>query len=98
MHAVCLVLRCNKLQNEITLITTKSEYITLNESLCNVLPYVALLQGVSFILDINPPEKRSIVRYLKKIIVASLWINQTSYLCCHNKSQLSIIILEDFSK
>ena len=52
----CPVSWCSKLQTEISLSTTESEYIALSQAMRNVKPFVALMKELSFIFDIHLPK------------------------------------------
>ena len=44
MYAICPIISASKLQTEITLSTTESEYVALSQSLRDVIPLLALLE------------------------------------------------------
>ena len=47
MYANCPIIWCSKLQTEITLSTTESEYVALSQSLRDVIPLLDLLRESS---------------------------------------------------
>ena len=55
-YANCPVLWCSKLQSEIALSTTKSEYIALSQSMREVIPFMNSLQEVNKIFNLNLDE------------------------------------------
>ena len=64
-YAGCPVLWCSKLQTEITLSTTESEYILLGQSIINVIPFMAMMKEVSFIFDIRIPNPEVFCKVLE---------------------------------
>ena len=56
-YARCPIIWCSKLQTEITLSTTESEYVALSHSLRDVIPLIGLLNELQVIPEKeNPPE------------------------------------------
>jgi len=51
LYVNCPVIWCSKLQTEIALSTTESEYIVLSQSLCDVIPLIGLLRELQKILS-----------------------------------------------
>jgi len=58
LYANCPIIWCSKLQTEIALSTTESEYIALSQSLRDVIPLIGLLRELQSVLSIpiNPPK------------------------------------------
>ena len=54
LYANCPIIWCSKLQTEIALSTTESEYIALSQALRDVIPLMALLRELK---HITPPDK-----------------------------------------
>ena len=50
LYAGCPIIWCSKLQTEIALSTTESEYIALSNSLRDVIPLINLLQELRFVI------------------------------------------------
>jgi len=57
-YANCLVICLSKIQSEITLSTTESEYVALSQSLRDVIPLIAILKELSSAIPalINAPK------------------------------------------
>ena len=55
-YVLCTVLWCSKLHSEIYLSTTETEYIALIQEMLKVIPIMALIKEVYFILDIHLPK------------------------------------------
>ena len=53
--ASCPLVWCSKLQTEVALLTTEAEYITLSQSLREVIPIMSLLKEVNEIFPLNIP-------------------------------------------
>ena len=55
-YAVCPVLWCHKLETEIALSTTKTEYIALIQAMRELIIFMVLTKEVYFIFDIHLPN------------------------------------------
>ena len=53
MYANCQIVWISKLQMEVALSTTEAEYITLSQSMQDLIPFMTLVEEVSSILGIN---------------------------------------------
>ena len=62
------VLWCSKLQSEIALITTESDYIVLIQSIREENPFMNLLQEFNKIFSLNLEKQSFTIKYLKTII------------------------------
>ena len=65
-YYVCPVLWCSKLQIEIDLSTSQTEYITLNQATRKVISFMVLMKGVSFIFDIHLPKPKVFCKVSKE--------------------------------
>ena len=69
LHTVCVITFagcpvswCRKLQKGIFLSTTEAEYIALSQAMRDVIPSMALINEVSFILDIHIPKPEAFLK------------------------------------
>ena len=58
MYATCPVLFCSKLQTEIAISTTESEYIALSQATREVLPLINLLKEINAVFPLNLREHK----------------------------------------
>ena len=55
-YVQCPVLFYSKLLTEIAFSTTQVQYITLSQSMCNVIPFMVIMKKTSFVFDIHLPN------------------------------------------
>ena len=70
MYAGCPITWCSKLQTEIALSTTESEYIALSQAMREVIPFMNLMMEVEDIFKLHNPKPKYIAKYLKTIEAA----------------------------
>ena len=96
MYAGCPILWVSRLQMEVTLSTTEAEYIALSQAMCNIIPFMNLVNDVSQILNIeyNAPEFSSNIndqhqtqRWIYMKITAVHW-NLPRYQKCIHKQNI----------
>ena len=56
MYANCPLTWCSKMQSEIALSTTESEYIALSQSLREVIPMIQLLKEINEVFPLYMPQ------------------------------------------
>ena len=97
-YAGCPVLWRIRLQTEISLSTTETEYISIRQAMREVIPFIALMKEVSFIFDIHLPNQEVFVKYSRTIKFVLLSRSPPN---SHQKQKLlllSTIISKDLHK